>query len=127
MAALLFINDIQVPSMSRELMIELQTLVSAGKNANGELCGSKVGRDQYKLNDLEWPRLTAHEWSVICKECEKFILNVRFPSMVNEGKWETLQMYPGNRSAKILEQGSDGLPTKWKECKVNIIDCGYLE
>ena len=61
MAALLFINDIQVPSMSRELMIELQTLVSAGKNANGELCGSKVGRDQYKLNDLEWPRLTAHE------------------------------------------------------------------
>ncbi len=36
-------------------------------------------------------------------------------------------MYPGNRTAKIDEIGPDGLPTMYKDCKVNLIDCGVMK
>lgn len=36
-------------------------------------------------------------------------------------------MYPGNRTAKVWETGPDGLPTMYKDCKVNLIDCGVME
>ena len=39
----------------------------------------------------------------------------------------TERMYPGNRTAKIWELGPDGLPSMYKDCKVNLIDCGVME
>jgi hypothetical protein len=117
------INDKLFPAPDNTATFEVATLVSGGKNANGAFVGQKVGRDQYKISDLQWHVLDAAVWSEILRECEKFILVVQFPDMVKNG-WTTLKMYPGNRTATPLEFTSDGMPTRYKNCKVNIIDCG---
>jgi hypothetical protein len=39
----------------------------------------------------------------------------------------TIRMYPGNRTATPIAFDSDGLPTMYQDCKVNIVDCGVME
>ena len=41
--------------------------------------------------------------------------------------FQTIRMYPGNRTATPVEFNGSGLPTKYRDCKVNIIDCGVIE
>jgi len=101
------------------------TYVTDGKNANGEFIGDRVGRDQYKVNNLQWKFLDAVTWSEMLKEFGAFVVTARIPDMVNNG-WITLQMYPGNRTAVPVTTGTDGLPTMYRDCKVNIIDCGVI-
>jgi hypothetical protein len=118
------INGKEFPSPDRGLTFEVATFVDGGKNAKAEFIGQKVGRDQYKIDALQWFRLDAVTWSALLKEFEKFVINVTFPDMVNN-KMITLQMYPGNRTAEPLEVDPiTNLPTVYKNCKCNIIDCG---
>ena len=42
-------------------------------------------------------------------------------------RFMTIRMYPGNRTATPIEFDTDGLPTKYKDCKVNLVDCGVME
>lgn len=120
------INGKSFPSPDRGLNFEVATFVSGGKNANGTMVGQKVGRDQYKINSLQWFYLDAVTWSSILKEFKNFFVTVEFPDMVNN-KWITLLMYPGNRTAEPLELNENtGLPKSYKNCKVNIIDCGVM-
>jgi len=102
------------------------TNVSDGKNANGEFIGQKVGRDQYKFDNLQWKMLDAATWSEMMKEFEKFVVTARIPDMVRND-WITIRMYPGNRTATPVEFDKDGLPTMYQDCKVNIVDCGVME
>ncbi|MDF2610038.1 MAG: hypothetical protein K0R92_1512 [Lachnospiraceae bacterium] len=117
------INGKTFPSPDRGLVFEVATFVDGGKNANAEFVGQKIGRDQYKIDSLQWFRLDASVWSEMLKEFEKFVINVTFPDMVHN-QMITLQMYPGNRTAEPLELGANGIPTVYKNCKCNIIDCG---
>ncbi len=126
MAGFITVNGKSFPSPDIGLNFEVATLVNGGKNANGEFVGQKVGRDQYKIDSLQWFCLDAATWSDILKEFRKFVVIVKFPDMVNNS-WITLSMYPGNRTAKPMDSnGPGGLPSYYKECKVNIIDCGVL-
>lgn len=123
----IYINGKQFPAPDRGLEFVVATNVSDGKNALGEFIGERVGRDQYKINNLQWKFLDAGTWSSMLKEFREFVVVVKFPDMVNNS-WKTLRMYPGNRTAQPLEtDGITGLPSSYKECKVNIIDCGELE
>lgn len=120
------VNGKSFPSPDIGLNFEVATLVNGGKNANGEFVGQKIGRDQYKIDNLQWFYLDAVTWSNILKEFSKFAVTVKFPDMVNNS-WITLLMYPGNRTAVPFETDSiTGLPTFYKTCKVNIIDCGVV-
>lgn len=121
----LIINNekIKAPDIGASLIV--LTNVDAGKNADGSFVGQRVGRDQYKIDSLQWYYLSANEWSKILKLFKDFRVLVRFPDMVNDG-FITLAMYPGNRSATPCEFNEEGLPTAYKNCKVNIIDCGEL-
>ena len=38
----------------------------------------------------------------------------------------TIRMYPGNRTATPVEFDEAGLPTMYRDCKVNMIDCGVM-
>ena len=126
MACFIYINGKEVPSPDRGLEFLVATFVSSGKNANGEFVGQRVGRDQYKLNNLVWNKLDAATWSAMLKEFQEFVVTVKFPDMVNND-WLTLRMYPGDRTAQPLQVGADGLPTMYSQCKVNIVDCGELD
>ena len=64
--------------------------------------------------------------SDMLKEFDNFFVTVRFPDMVTN-KWRTLLMYPGDRKAEPYEVDEDGFPTKYVNCKVNLIDCGVIE
>ncbi|WFR56381.1 hypothetical protein QA584_22625 [Anaerocolumna sp. AGMB13025] len=121
------VNGKSFPSPDIGLNFEVATLVNGGKNANGEFVGQKIGRDQYKIDNLQWFYLDAATWSKILKEFDKFAVSVRFPDMVNN-TWITLLMYPGNRTAVPSGEinKSTGLPIAYKNCKVNIIDCGVV-
>lgn len=126
MACFIYINGKEFPSPDLGLEFLVATFVSSGKNANGEFVGQRVGRDQYKLNNLVWNKLDAATWSAMLKEFQEFVVTVKFPDMVNND-WLTLRMYPGDRTAQPLQVGADGLPTMYSQCKVNIVDCGELD
>lgn len=121
----LIINNVEVPAPDVGLSIVVATNVDAGKNANGTFVGQKVGRDQFKLESLQWSNLDAETWATILQLFSEFRVLCRFPDMVNN-RFVVLEMYPGNRTATPVEFGDDGLPTRYKNCKVNLIDCGEV-
>lgn len=123
--ATIIINGREFPSPDVGLELLVATYVTDGKNANGEFIGDKVGRDQYKVNNLQWKFLDAATWSAMLQEFSSFVVTAKIPDMVNN-TWVTLQMYPGNRTALPAQTGADGLPTCYKDCKVNLIDCGVI-
>lgn len=125
MNALIYINSKPFPYPKRGLNFTVSSMVEASRNANGEIIGQRVGRDQYAIGTLEWPLLDAKTWSEILKEFENFHVNIRFPDMVNN-RWVSLRMYPGDRSAEPYELDEDGFPIRYTNCKVSIADCGVV-
>lgn len=125
MQAYIRINGHAYPQPRRGLEVIAATIVDSARNANGVVVGQKVGRDQQKLNSLQWAYLDAATWSAILKEFDNgFFATVSYPDMVNN-TWTTRKMYPGDRSAKPFHlDPSTGLPLDYIECKVNLIDVG---
>lgn len=124
--AFIIINEKEFPAPDVGANLIVATNVSDGKNADGEFVGQKVGRDQYKVDSLQWKFLDAATWSAILKEFNSFIVTARIPDMVNDC-FITLLMYPGNRTATPISFDSDGKPTMYRDCKVNLVDCGVIE
>lgn len=122
---LIVVNGVELPAPDRPVAMEIASFVNAAKNANGTFVGQRVGRDQYKINNLQWKHLDAATWSKVLKLFQNFEVIVKFPDMVNND-WITLSMYPGNRTAELNELRPDGLPKNYMNCKVNIIDCGVI-
>lgn len=101
------------------------TAVDAARNANNKVVGQKIGRDNYKIDNLEWPYLDAATWSSMLQEFDQnFFSTVQFWDMVNNN-WRTLTMYPGDRTADVYMVDGEGKPTYYINCKVNIIDTGW--
>lgn len=127
MNAIITINGKEFPAPDRGLNFVVATNVSEGKNALGEFVGQRVGRDQYKIDNLQWFTLDAATWSAILKEFAQFVVVAKIPDMVNN-RWLTIRMYPGNRSADPQEINPvTGLPSRYANCKVNLVDCGVIE
>lgn len=124
--AVITINEKEFPAPDIGANLIVATNVSDGKNADGEFVGQKVGRDQYKIDGLQWKFLDAETWSKILQEFSSFVVTAKIPDMVNN-RFLTIRMYPGNRTATPVEFDRNGLPTKYKDCKVNLIDCGVIE
>ena len=124
MASFIQINGRPYPSPRRGLGLVTATIVDSARNANGVVVGQVVGRQQQKINNLEWAYLTAAEWSQILKEFDNFYVTVTYPDMVNNS-WTTRKMYPGDRSATPFHLDPDTqFPLDYINCKVNLIDVG---
>ena len=124
--AIITINGREFPAPDIGMKEIVSTNVSQGKNAMGEFVGQKVGRDQYKLDALQWKFLDAVTWSAMLQEFEKFVVIARIPDMVHNS-WITIKMYPGNRTAEPVKVDENDKPVLYRNCKVNIIDCGVIE
>ena len=119
------VNGKPFPAPKRYPNMVVTTAVDSARNANNKVVGQKIGRDNYKVDNLEWPYLDAATWSAILKEFDKnFFVTVQFWDMVNNN-WRTLTMYPGDRTADVFKIDSQGRPTHYLNCKVNIIDAGW--
>ncbi|MBS5955472.1 MAG: hypothetical protein KIC73_01020 [Clostridiales bacterium] len=124
--AVLTINGREFPSPDIGGNLVVATNVSDGKNAKGEFIGQRVGRDQHKFENLQWKFLDAATWATMLQEFDKFVVTARIPDMVHN-RMMTIRVYPGNRTATPVEFDSDGLPTRYMDCKVNIVDAGVIE
>lgn len=124
MASFIQINGHSYPTPRRGLELQVATIVDSSRNANGVVVGQVVGRQQQKLNGLQWAYLTAEQWSAILKEFDNFYVTVSYPDMVNN-RWTTRKMYPGDRSATPFHLDPDTqFPLDYLDCKVNLIDVG---
>lgn len=121
--AFLSVNGYDFPPPKRGVTPTVTTLVDAGRNANGTVVGQKIGRDQYKIDNLEFPWLSASEWSNILSILDSFFVMVTFPDPVSNSK-KTVKMYCGDRTAQPYWVDDDGNPTWYRNCKVNLIDVG---
>ena len=117
----------EITGADKVLELIVSTNLSSGRNANGEVIGQVVGRNQNKANNLVWPWLDAATWASMLQEFDNFFVVAKIPDMVHND-WITIQMYPGNRSAEPYRiDPVTKLPTHYINCKVNIIDCGVIE
>lgn len=119
------INGNVYPQPRRGLELLTATIVDSARNANGVVVGQKVGRDQQKLNSLQWGYMDAELWAQLLQEFDtSFFVTVTYPDMVHN-KWTTRKMYPGDRTATpyFLDEET-GLPRGYINCKVNLIDVG---
>lgn len=127
MAAFLEVNGIELPCPSTGLEIILSDAVNSGRNANAEVIAEKVGKTNLKYNNLRWAWLTRDEWSLICSVFENFFVVAKVWNPL-KNDFESIKMYPGDRTAEVYWLEEDGLtPKNFKDCKVNIIDCGLIE
>ena len=124
--AVITINGREFPAPDIGGHLVVATNVSDGKNALGEFIGQRVGRDQYKFENLQWKFLPAETWATMLQEFDKFVVTAKVPDMVHN-RMMTIRMYPGNRTATPAEFDPSGLPTLYKDCKVNLIDCGVID
>lgn len=120
---MIYVNGRALPYPKEGLNMIVTTTVNSARNANAEVVGQKIGRDQYKLDALEFPWLSADDWAYVLQCFSEFYANVTFTDPVTNQPI-TLKMYPGDRSATPYWVGEDGRPTWFRNCKVNIIDCG---
>ena len=121
--AYLSVNGYDFPPHKRVVTPTVTTLVDAGRNANGTVVGQKIGRDQYKIDNLEFPWLSAAEWSRMLSVLDAFFVMVTFPDPVSNSK-KTVKMYCGDRTAQPYWVDDNGNPTWYRNCKVNLIDVG---
>lgn len=124
MASFIKINGRDYPCPRRGLNLMTATIVDSARNANAVVVGQVVGREQQKIDRLEWAYLTAEQWSSILKEFKNFYVTVTYPDMVNN-TWTTRKMYPSDRTAEPFHLDPvTQLPIDYINCKVNLIDCG---
>lgn len=124
MAGFIEINGNTYPAPDSGLNFLVVTTVDSARNANNEMVGQKVGRDQYKVESLSWFKLDAETWASLLQEFKNFYFTATIPDMVNNRRI-TLKMYPGNRTAEPRDiDKTTLLPKTYVNCKVNIIDCG---
>lgn len=117
------INGYDLPSPKRGIHPIITTVVDAGRNANGTVVAQKVGRDQYKLDGLEWSWLSAEQWSKILQLLKDFFVHVTFEDPVTKSP-VTIKMYCGDRTGEPYWLDENGRPTWYRNCKVNLIDVG---
>ena len=121
--AYLEINGYELPPCKRGVSVVVTTVVDSGRDANGAVVGQRVGRDQYKIDGLEWSWLTATQWEKILSILNNFFFHVTFNDPVSGGR-KTIEMYCGDRTGEPYYVDSSGTPTHYRDCKVNLIDTG---
>lgn len=121
--AYLKINGTAVPYPKRGVSTIVSTLVNSGRNIEGKVVGERIGRDQYKIDNLEWPWLTAAQWSQILQLVSGFKFTLTFWDPVTNAE-KSIPAYCGDRSAEPYWVNSQGKPTHYRNCKVNLIDIG---
>lgn len=124
LTAFLNVNGYDFPCPSTGFSYIITTTVNAGRNANNAVIGQRIGRDLYKLNNLEWAMLEPEVWQKMLRAVEPFYVPVTFEDY-RTGKPITITMYPGDREAKPLFADPDShIVTKYENCKFNLIDAG---
>ena len=127
LSSFLRVNGVDFPCPRVGFSYTISTTVNAGRNANNEVVGQRVGRDLFKLNTLEWAALDAETWQKMLKAIEPFYVPVTFEDF-RTGQPITITMYPGDRKARpLFVDKTTHKVTKYENCSFSLIDCGWEE
>lgn len=124
MSAFLIVNGMSFPTPKRGFKITVATNVDAGVNASGAVVGQVIGRNQYKLDSMQWDGLDAETWEQMLQAVKPFYIPVTFEDP-ETGERRTITMYPGNRSGEPYWLDKDKKIKIYRNCQFNLIDCGW--
>lgn len=118
---LFVVNGVQFPDPDEGYEIIESTIVDAGRNVNGATVGQIVGRNIWKINNLQWSHISPEQWIMMKDALKPFYVDVTFTTDTNERL--TLKMYPGDRTSHPLHVAGLNYD-RFQTCKFNLIDCG---
>lgn len=125
LSSFLNVNGYDFPPPRRGFSWTISTTVDAGRNVNNAVIGERVGRDLYKLDNLEWVGLLPSQRKMMLKAIEPFYIPVTFEDMKNPGHPITIIMYPGDRSGKpLFVDRLTHMVLQDETLKFNLIDTG---
>ena len=113
MSSLLLINGKAMKNPSPEFQKQEQQLVTEGRNANGVVTSTKVGRRQMKFSGLKWRGLTREEWQEIRQEIENFYCDVTYYDEYRDAVI-TRKMYFGHCSSEVWEWDRNNNKNYWQ-------------
>ena len=120
----LIVNGVRFPEPMHGLQIIHSQTVNAGRNADNEVVGQKVGRKLWKINNLQWNGLDAQTWAEMKAAIEPFYVPVTFTG--DDNKRHTITMYPGDTTGKPLFL-DDIFYKTFETCNFNLVDCGWKQ
>lgn len=124
LSSFLNVNGYDFPCPRVGFSYTITTTVNAGRNANNAAIGQRVGRDLYKLDNLQWACLEPETWQMMLRAVEPFYIPVTFEDY-RTGKPITIMMYPGDRTAEpLFVDDKSHKVTKYLNCRFNLIDAG---
>lgn len=125
LSSFLNVNGYDFPPPRRGFSWTISTTVNAGRNANNAVIGDRVGRDLYKLDNMEWVGLTPKQREMLLKAIEPFYVPVTFEDMKKPGHPITIIMYPGDRSGSpLFVDKLTHMVLQDETLKFNLIDTG---
>ncbi|MCI8333948.1 MAG: hypothetical protein HFH25_05140 [Lachnospiraceae bacterium] len=124
MSAFLIVNGMPFPTPKRGFKITVVTNVEAGVNAFGGVVGQVIGRNQYKLDSMQWDGLDAATWERMLEAVEPFYIPVTFEDPQTRER-RTIMMYPGNRTGEPYWLDKDKKIKMYQSCQFNLVDCGW--
>lgn len=117
------INDVTLPPTKRGVTVTSFTLTRTNRNANGIIVGQKVGRDQFKIENLEWSWLPAEEWENILQQITSELVSVTFVNPKTNSP-VTINMLCSEQSGQPYWINDNGEPTHYRSCKLKLTDIG---
>lgn len=125
LSSFLNVNGYDFPPPRRGFSWTISTTVNAGRNANNAVIGDRVGRDLYKLDNMEWVGLTPKQREMMLKAIEPFYVPVTFEDMKKPGHPITIIMYLGDRSGSpLFVDRLTHMVLQDETLKFNLIDTG---
>lgn len=124
MSAFLIVNGMPFPTPKRGFKITVATNVNSGVNAFGAVVGQVIGRNQYKLDSMQWDGLSADVWERMLKAVEPYYVPVTFEDPQTRQR-RTVVMYPGNRTGEPYWLDRGKKIKMYRSCQFQLIDCGW--
>ena len=125
LSSFLNVNGYDFPPPRRGFSWTITTTVNGGRNENNAVIGQRVGRDLYKLSNLEWVGLNPETRKMMLDAIKPFYVPVTFEDMANPGHPITIIMSPGDRSGKpLFVDRLTHMVTKDETLSFNLIDAG---
>lgn len=125
LSSFLNVNGYDYPCPRYGFTYTISTAVSAGRNANNQVIGQKVGRDIYKLDNLSWVGLSIQQRQMILQSLEPFFVPVTFEDF-RTGQPITIMMYPSDRTGKpLFVDRNTHMVSKDESLSFSLVDCGW--
>ena len=116
-------NDQELPSVRKGITVSVNMVTSSARNANNVLVKQKIGRTQYKLENVEWAQLSPEQWEEILEIVNSGYFNVTFMNPETNLPI-TIKMHCENKSAKPYYVDANDRPAFYRDCKIDLIDSG---